>query len=374
MPTIINDVQLDFDDVLIQPNPSDINSRKDVDITREYHFKYYPKTIRGTGIMAANMFATGNMATARVLQEHRMFTCLHKHFTYEQLESFLLENQKSKYGNDYIFISTGIRNEDYRKTCALLDKGLIDKICIDVPNGYVPAFISYIKQMRAKYPNILIMAGNVVTPEKTHEIIRSGADISKNNIGNGSACVTRLQTGVGRPTLSTILDTSISARQSGGLLCSDGGITQPADICKAFGAGSDFIMIGGMFAGANEANGQTVKKYIMSNEVEFDENNNPKPKIRIKEYKQFYGMSSEMAQNIHYNGMPSYRTSEGREMLIPCTGPLEDTIKKIEGGLRSMMTYIGAHTLDEIPNKTTFYKVRHQVNTSLADKSRTINL
>lgn len=366
---IINDVQLDFQDVLIKPQPGLINSRKDVDITKEYNFKYYPKTIKGTGIVSANMFTTGTIDVAKVLQKHRMFTCLHKHYTYEELKSFLEKNKKSEYGNDYIFVSTGIRNEDYKKVSSLLDEGLVDKVCIDVPNGYIPAFISYIKQMRKKYPEILIMAGNIVTPEKTYDIVNSGADVVKINIGNGSACRTRVETGVGRPTLSTIMDTVVSARQSGGLICSDGGITQTGDICKAFGAGADFVMIGGMFAGTDEANGEVVRKYIISNEVDLD---SMEQKIRLKEYKLFYGMSSELAQKKHYNGMPSYRTSEGREMLIPYTGSLENIVKNIEGGLRSMMTYVGAKKLEEIPRKVTFYKVNHQINTSLLDKSKEI--
>lgn len=359
--SIDGEEQLDFSDILIEPRTSSINSRKDVNIERDYSFKYYPKTINGTGVIAANMFHTGTFEMARILQAHKMFTCLHKHYTFEECKKFLEENQQSKYGNTYIFISMGIRAEDYKKACALLDTGLVDKVCIDVPNGYIPAFRAMVKNVRRRYSNVLIMAGNVVSSYITRDLLNEGADVVKVGIGSGSACETRKMTGVGRPQASAVANCVLAAKQSHGSICSDGGIVYPGDICKAFGLGADFVMIGGMLAGTNESAGKIITRRFQSNEL--DENN--EPLIEERKFKQFYGMSSEEAQKQHYDGMPQYRTSEGRVLEVPYKGSAENIVKQIEGGLRSCLTYTDCKTLDELPQKADFYKVRRQLNTSL---------
>lgn len=204
-------------------------------------------------------------------------------------------------------------------------------------------------------------------------------------IVHNSVCTTRLKTGVGRPQLSTILECSDAAHGVGGMICADGGCTNPGDISKAFGAGADFVMLGGMLAGTDEASGKLVTKKYVTNELSHkswvDKYNNvysvdeKEPDhtfsyfadsyqgIQEKKYKQFYGMSSKYAQDKHFGGMKEYRTSEGREKLIPYTGPVKDIIEDILGGIRSTMTYIGAKTLKDIPKCTTFYIVNRQLNT-----------
>ena len=359
-----NETQLDFSDVLITPRPSNINSRGDVDITRDYTFKWSGKTVKGCGVIAANMATTGTFEMAKVFQQHRMFCALHKHYSAEELIKFLDENKKQFGNNDYIFISTGLRPDDFSKLKQVMKTGLCDNICLDAPNGYIPNFIQHVNRIRTTFPNCVLMAGNVVTPEKTMDIIKSGADISKIGIGSGAACTTRKQTGVGRPQLSAIIDCIGSAKNYGGMICSDGGITCAGDVAKAFGAYSDFVMIGGYVAGTDEANGEIIAKTFKTNEYTMSEDGEPNDTIfEVRKYKRFYGMSSKLAQETHYDGMKEYRTSEGREKLIPYVGSVESKLDEIEGGLRSACTYVGANSLSEFPKKVSFYKVNRQLNT-----------
>ena len=338
MTRIYTDTQLDFCDVLFQPKRTTLNSRSEADTLRKYNFKYYPYIIESCGIMASNMATTGTFYMDEVLSKYKAITCLHKHYKYDILDlSF----------NDYnqlMFISTGLK-EDKNKLFKLLESNtFINKVCIDIANGYIPKLIDLVKELRDKFPGLLIMAGNVVTGDMVQDLILNGADIVKVGIGPGSVCITRSQTGVGRPQLSTILECADAAHGVGGMICADGGCTCPGDIAKAFGAGADFVMLGGMLAGTDEASGELVN-------------------IDGKSYKQFYGMSSRLAQDKHFGGMKEYRTTEGREKLIPYKGSAKDVMEDILGGIRSTMTYIGATRLKDIPKCTTFYTVNRQLNT-----------
>lgn len=356
--------QLDFDDVLIMPQPSGLNSRSEVDITKDYKFKWSGKTIRGCGVVAANMATTGTFEMAKEFQKHKMFCALHKHYSAEQVIEFLKENQKGFGNNDYIFISTGLRSDDFTKLKQIMATGLCDNICLDAPNGYIPNFIQHVNRIRTTFPKCVLMAGNVVTPDKAGEIIREGADISKIGIGSGAACTTRKQTGVGRPQFSAIVDCVGSVKNYGGMLCSDGGIVVPGDFAKAFGAFADFVMIGGYIAGTTEAAGEIIEKMYKTGEYSFTEDYEPNDSIfEVKKFKKFYGMSSKLAQETHYDGMHKYRTSEGREKLIPYTGDVKYKLDEIEGGLRSTCTYVGARNLQELPKKVSFQKVNRQLNT-----------
>ena len=172
-------------------------------------------------------------------------------------------------------------------------------------------------------------------------------------------CLTRRQTGCGRPQFSAIVECADAAHQVGGMVCSDGGITCPGDLGKAFGAGADMIMIGSLFAGTDEAEGEIIEKYVTNGEYDMILEH---PYIEKKKFKQFYGMSSTLAQEKFGNGKPSYRASEGRITLMPYTGPIQDIIEELLGGLRSTMTYIGAKKLKDIPKQCVFYKVHNQLN------------
>lgn len=354
----LDNSELDYSDVLILPRDSEINSRKDVDIERVYSFKWGAKPIKGCGVVAANMFTTGTFEMAKEFQKSHMFTALHKHYSAEQLIEFLEKNKKEFGNNDYIFISTGLRNEDFKKLVDVMVTELCNNICLDAPNAYIPAFKAHLNRLRFAFPKSVILAGNIATGDRAGELIREGADIVKTGIGSGASCSTRVQTGIGRPQFSAIQDCVYAVRQNGGMICADGGITNPGDICKAFGANSDFVMVGNLIAGSNEAGGEKVTKYYLSNEL--DSNN--EQIIEEKTFKINYGMASDRAQKLHYGGVQEYRANEGIVSLVPYTGPVQNTLRNIEGGLRSCMTYVGAKNLEELPSRATFCKVNRQIN------------
>ena len=187
------------------------------------------------------------------------------------------------------------------------------------------------------------MAGNVVTGNVVEELIFNGVDIVKVGIGSGSVCTTRKMAGVGRPQLSTIIDTADAAHGLNGHICSDGGCTVPADLVKAFGAGADFVMLGGMLACHTES------------EMEPFEKNGQK-------FLKFYGMSSSEAMNKYAGGVAEYRASEGKVVELPYRGEVKNTLQDILGGIRSACTYVGAKNLKELPKRTTFYRTTMQTN------------
>lgn len=379
---IINEVQLDFSDVLMKPKRSTIVSRKDANIIREYKYKWNAPTNYGTGIFNANMDTVGTFAVARKMLENNLFCTLHKYYTAEQIIKFYEEglqiisvsNSSSVYKYDMTkcFISIGLKKEELDKIEAVIryfkNKNVYFpplSICIDVPNGYIPPVKALIQTLRDKYKDINIMVGNVVTGDITEDLILSGANIVKVGIGPGSACRTRLQTGVGRPQLSTIIECADAAHGVGGMICADGGITCAGDLCKAFGAGADFVMIGGLYAGTTEAEGKIIERVYQTNQVIYDESENHERLGKLetkKQYKLFYGMSSLYNQNKNHNGMPKYRASEGRVVEVPYVGSIDSVNEELLGGLRSCMTYIGAKRLKDIPKCTTFYRVNNQLN------------
>lgn len=339
---IENETKLSFNDVLIKPRSSSLNSRKDVNLTRNFTFKHSKKKWTGIPIIVANMATTGTFEMVASMARHNILTCLHKHYSFDQWEKFLYKSTAFQIRN--IAVTIGIREEEMQRLEKILNfEPGINFICLDVANGYTTNFVSRVKSVRQKYPGKIIIAGNVVTPEMTKELIDAGADIVKIGIGSGSACLTRVKTGVGYPQLSAVIECSKIAHECGAHIISDGGCNKAGDFCKAFGAGSDFVMAGGIFAGHDECSG----------EVEIKDG---------KKYKIFYGMSSELAMTKHGSGKSSYKSSEGKVVLAPYKGYVLNTILDILGGIRSCCTYVGAHNLEQLYLKTTFIKTSIQEN------------
>lgn len=338
---IENTIRLDFKDVLIRPKRSTLTSRSEVDITREFKFLHSPVRYNGIPIIAANMDTTGTFDMARALAKHGLSTALHKHYAVEDYVDFFTK-LKAKHT---AFYSLGIGNADWEKFQETMRRSnnAVQYVCIDVANGYTETFVAFVKKVREAYPELVIMAGNVVTGDMTEELLLAGADIVKVGIGPGSVCTTRKMTGVGYPQLSAIIECADAAHGLGGRICADGGCTVPGDIAKAFGGGADFVMLGGMLAGHDEASGETV-----------EENG--------KTFKRFYGMSSADAMNKYAGGVARYRAAEGKSVLIPARGPVEDTVQGILGGVRSACTYVGARRLKELTMRTTFIRVGMQLN------------
>ena len=342
---IEDSVKLDYSDVLIRPKRSTLVSRKDVSLEREFTFRHSPQKYTGIPIMAANMDTTGTFEMARALYNFNMFTCVHKHYDREGWRDGVALDTGADPSVKNMAISTGISDKDFTRTANILSEFTeISYICIDVANGYTENFIGFIQTMRKKFPTKVIIAGNVVTADMTEALILAGADIVKVGIGPGSVCTTRKKTGVGYPQLSAVIECADAAHGLKGLIVADGGCTCPGDVAKAFAAGADFVMLGGLLAGHEEGGGT-----IISETGDFP-------------YVEFYGMSSETAQSKHGDGLTGYRASEGKRVLIPYRGAVDNTVKDILGGVRSACTYTGSVSLKELSKRTTFVRVSNQLN------------
>jgi len=338
---IETNIKLDFKDVLIRPKRSTLTSRADVDIRREFRFRHAGVAYHGIPIIASNMDTTGTFEMARALDAFGLSTALHKHYAIDDSVAFFRALERKSAA----FYSMGITATDEQKFHHVMEAAgdAVQYVCIDVANGYHENFVTFVTRIRSAFPQVVIMAGNVVTGEMTEELILSGADIVKVGIGPGSVCTTRMMTGVGYPQLSAIIECADAAHGLSGLICADGGCTTPGDVAKAFGGGADFVMLGGMFAGHDESGGDVVER-------------------DGQRYKRFYGMSSRAAMDRYAGGVAAHRAAEGKEVLVPHRGPVAQTAQDVLGGVRSACTYVGARRLKELSKRTTFVRVTKQVN------------
>jgi GMP reductase len=337
-----NEIKLGFKDVMIRPKRSTLKSRSQVSLERTYTFRNSKRTWTGVPIIAANMDTVGTFEAATVLAEFKMLSAIHKHYSVEQWKAFLDAADPSVL--PHIMVSTGTSQADYDKLKEILalNSGL-EFVCIDVANGYSEHFVEFLRRVRKETPDITIVAGNVVTSEMTEELLLSGADIVKVGIGPGSVCTTRVKTGVGYPQVSATIECADGAHGLNGHVISDGGCSCPGDVSKAFGAGADFVMLGGMLAGHDESGGELVEE-------------------DGKKFRLFYGMSSDTAMDKYHGGVANYRASEGKTVKVPYRGPLAATLQDIQGGVRSTCTYVGASALKELSKRTTFIRVQEQEN------------
>jgi GMP reductase len=336
------DAKLNFEDVLLQPKRSTLSSRKDVDMTRNFTFRNSGKQMNFLPIFASNMDGVGTFSMAKVLQEYKMMTVITK--------TTGLDEWRKAIGNGVrlqsVSVCTGTNvmwdkeAQDW-KTMQEVLKSFPDikMITVDVANAYHQNMVDFIKKVRDEYPNKIIVAGNVVTPEMTEELIINGADVVKIGIGPGSVCTTRTMTGVGVPQFSAILDCADAANGVDGHIMADGGCVHPGDIAKAFGGGAHMVMIGGMLAGHDESEQQVVDGKI-----------------------EFYGMSSDRAREKHGKRKDGYRGNEGRLISLPYRGPVQNTVEDILGGVRSACTYIGARRLKDMPKCASFVTTNNVIN------------
>jgi len=313
---IIEDTKLDYDDVLIVPRYSEIKSRKDVSLAVDYKLKYALWRYTGTPILAANMEGVGTVSMALALNKFNMDTVLTKKASIEMRPGI---------GIPTISMQTFNPNKEYG-----------DIVCLDVANGYTSDFISFVKEVRSYLANTIIIAGNVATPEGVMHLVEAGADVVKVGIGPGSVCTTRLKTGVGYPQLSAVMECARQAHVMGAHIVADGGCKTPGDVAKAFAAGADLVMLGGMLAGHYESEQEMVYESASGSGIEF------------------HGSA--------YNNNEDYKTAEGKSVYVPYRGPVENTIKDILGGLRSACSYVGASNLLELREKAQFVKVNRTHN------------
>ena len=338
---IEDDIKLDYSDVLIRPKRSTLTSRFDVDLSRTYTFYHSNKEWTGVPIMSSNMDATGTFEMHEELSPHGMVTCIARH-----------QNRDGKlwtqmYRRDYLCVMSGISDKEILEIVEVAN--IIPDVAfvgLDVANGYTINFVDSIKRLREHLPKATMIAGNVVTGDMVMELILAGVDIVKVGIGGGSVCTTRTKTGIGYPQLSAVIECADAAHGIGGHIIADGGCNSSGDIVKAFAAGADFVMIGGLLAGHDECDGELVFE---------DDNSEP---IGM----QFYGMASKTAMDRHGHPNREYRGEEGKTVNVPYRGPVTDTITDILGGIRSACTYVGAKRLKDLTKCTTFVKVNNTHN------------
>ena len=357
---IDQDIKLDYSDVLIRPKRSTLKSRSQVRLERKFKFRNSRHEYEGIPIMAANMDGVGTFEMADELAQQNIFTCLVKTYSLEELVDFFNNDYPDNRRTQNIAMSIGTGTIDFDKLEAVYNKvsNKLKYVCMDIANGYSDHFAQHVKKVRNAFPNLVIIAGNVVTGEMTEELILNGADIVKVGIGPGSVCTTRIQTGVGYPQLSAVIECADAAHGLGGHIIADGGCNSSGDVAKAFAGGADYVMLGGMLAGHDQGGGEVISKMYATNEWLTAE----KPVLEQKQFVAFYGMSSDAANTKHFGGLKDYRASEGREVLVPYRGAVQHTVQAILGGLRSTCTYAGAMKLKQLSKCTTFVRVNNQFN------------
>ena len=372
---IEEDTKLDYTDVLIRPKRSTLKSRSQVKLNRKFQFRHYDHDIatplpdeyhyEGIPIMAANMDGVGTFEMADKLAEGEMFTCLVKTYSAEELIEYF-DGPVER--TECVAMSIGTSDSDYYKLLKVKKEceHKLKYVCMDIANGYSEHFADAVRRTRKEFPDLVIIAGNVVTREMTEELILAGADVIKVGIGPGSVCTTRIQTGVGYPQLSAVIECADAAHGLGGHIIADGGCTCPGDVAKAFAAGADFVMLGGMLAGHDEGGGEVITKYYETNELNYEISQGTSGSfekvIETKKFVQFYGMSSDAANTKHFGGLKDYRSSEGREVLVPYRGEVARTLQDLLGGIRSTCTYAGAMKLKQLAKCTTFVRCNNTHN------------
>ncbi|MFC4354702.1 IMP dehydrogenase [Chryseomicrobium palamuruense] len=249
---------------------------------------------------------------------------------------------KDEQGRLLVGAAVGVTKDTMMRVEKLV-KAHVDVITIDTAHGHSQGVMETVKEIRAAYPDLAIIAGNVATAEATRELIEAGADIIKVGIGPGSICTTRVVAGVGVPQITAVYDCATEARKHGKAIIADGGIKYSGDIVKALAAGGHVVMLGSILAGTSESPGET--------EI-----------FQGRRFKVYRGMGSIGAmergsKDRYFQEDAKKLVPEGIEGRLPYKGPLSDTIHQLTGGIRSGMGYCGAHNLEKLRNEAQFIKM-----------------
>ena len=249
---------------------------------------------------------------------------------------------KDKNGRLCVGAAVGPLTEPVKRASALVEAG-VDVVVVDSAHGHSAGVLNAVKEIKKAFPNLPVIAGNVVTKEGANDLINAGADGLRVGVGPGSICTTRVIAGVGVPQITAIMECSKAAKKSGVPVIADGGIRLSGDITKALAAGADCVMIGNIFAGTDETPG----------DIEI---------YRNRSYKVYRGMGSisamKQGSSDRYAQVDESRlVPEGIEGRVPYKGPLSDTVHQLVGGLRSGMGYCGAKTIAELQEKATFIRI-----------------
>jgi IMP dehydrogenase len=240
----------------------------------------------------------------------------------------------------------GVRGSEISRAQSCLEAGA-DVLVVDIAHGHSENCMQMVRELKAKYPDVPLIAGNVSTREGVHDLAVAGANAVKVGVGAGSICITRQVTGSGVPQLTAILECATAARESGVSVIADGGIRHSGDVVKALGAGASAVMVGSVLAGTDEAPGATVMR-------------------DGRKFKIVRGMASLTAnvdrRLIDHETEKSLAdlenvVPEGIEAVVPYRGPVIDVLHQLMGGLRSGMSYAGAETIEQLWERAEFVRV-----------------
>ncbi|MBI2520990.1 MAG: IMP dehydrogenase [Bdellovibrio sp.] len=321
-----------FDDLLLVPQYSEISSRKgpvlEAQVTKNWRLQI--------PIITANMdtITEGEMAIA--MGKLGGLGIIHRFMSPESQVEEIKKVRKSfeQYKiNLPIAASIGVKEEGMSRADLLAQAG-VDILTVDIAHGDSILMIETLNYVKRKYPKIDVIAGNVASGDSVKRLVDAGADCIKVGIGPGSMCTTRIITGHGVPQLTAIALSVETAKRYKIPVIADGGLKNSGDIVKALAAGADTVMIGSMAAGTLETPGE------------------------MKSGKKVYrGMASKDAQVSWRGELPRGMAAEGEATLVPCKGPVENVILELTGGLRSGMTYMGVHTIEDMHEKALFMEM-----------------
>ncbi len=343
---VIRDVGLTFNDVLLVPQGSSITSRKLVDTS----VQLTPRIRLKTPIVSANMDTVTEEKMAIEMARAGGLGVIHRFLTIqEQADKVELVKSFDLLVGAAVGASVG---GDYLERAEALVAAGVDVLVVDVAHGHADHVCDAVKAIKARFPNIDLIAGNVATLEGVNALKSAGADCIKVGIGPGTACSTRIVTGCGVPQLTAIMECS-TARIP---IIADGGIKHSGDIVKALAAGATAVMLGSMLAGADEAPGEVVK-IPWPNDLG----------MTVNPSKVYRGMASTGATRSKLLKEASgpeglavldvVIVPEGVETTVPLTGPVANTLEQLLGGLRSGMSYCNANDIQELQRNATFIQI-----------------
>ena len=320
---------LSYDDVMLIPKYSDIRSRSSVDTSVDL----------GKGVKISNPVVPSNMKAIigpemiEKMYAKKMMSIMHRFVSIDE-QIKIAEDLLAKHGKDifnYFGFSVGVKTEDYDNLKRIIDLG-VKIICIDVAHGHSIQCEDMTKHISSTYPDVLLISGNVATYEGAMFLYECGADIVKCNVGSGSICLTRINTGNGVPAITTLIDTA-KAKQDFQVkngkkvfLMSDGGVKTAGDLVKGL-CFADLMMCGNLFSGCDES---PAEKFVIDGQT----------------YKTYAGSSTHRGN-----------FTEGVSALVLSKGPVDKIVQSFTEGLQSGMSYQGAHNLKELRNDPKFIKI-----------------
>ncbi|TVQ76701.1 MAG: guanosine monophosphate reductase [Bradymonadales bacterium] len=321
-----------FDDVLLLPTRSEVGSRFDVSLKTKFSRRFDLEL----PFVAANMDTISELEMLRAMNRLRATAILHRFMPLEQqvaqVKEFRDEVDRNKRG--MVAASIGVTEESKMSARLLVEAG-VQVLTIDIAHGHSEAMIRMLQHLKKEYPEVDLVAGNVATTWAAEDLIRAGADAIKVGIGPGSMCTTRLITGVGVPQLTAIASCCEIARREAVPVIADGGIRSSGDAMKALVVGASSIMLGSLLAGCIET-----------------------PGALVRGKKAYRGMASKAAQTSWRGGsLPEGMAPEGESQWVNCKGPVSEIVNELAGGVRSGMSYLNCHTIEELDEKAHFVEI-----------------